>query len=723
MAIHPPATRVGPEVVTLGVCDGCTPSPLPPVRVFLGTEPAQHRAERVFFWSIASVRDPSRVYEIHLMKELAGFDRRRWTTGFTNYRFAIPHFAGGRGRAIYNDVDQIYLKDPAELFDLDLAGHGYLAVAPDDSSVMLLDCARMADLWTLDAAREGRKAELLARAADRFGLLDGGWNARDGEYRKGESGVLHFTTLHTQPWRPFPDRFVYQHNERGELWHEREREADRAGFEVFTRESPSAAAGPLVAGGARPRLEALPDGDVPWALDERFDEAGRRFEATVRSTPGRDVAWWSERFRRASARRPDVHWELRVVGAEGDPVEVRAGGRHPGPEPPKVWVLTDDRPGNSTQSLGLSDALGWPTEEKRLHPSPLAALSNRLLGASLLGVRRSRSDPLEPPWPDLVIAAGRRTAPVALWIREQSRGCTRLVQLGRKGGDAADLFDLSVVPGYAGLFPHPNRIETHAPLHRIDKEKLDAAAARWKERLDRAKAPRIALLVGGTSGEYRFDEATARRLGKGVMRMAREAGGSVFATTSRRTGAAQTRALLEELEGAQLIYTWSPDSGGGDENPYLGLLALADAFVITSESESMLAEATSLGRPVYIFPLPGRPIFRVMRFFRDLVSARARALPAGPRDTPRPQQGLEYACARAIDRGWVRPTRDLERFRASLIRSGVARRFGDPYAPSSGEPGCDREVVVSRVREMMGVPSPSSPLAFPASPARASEGR
>ncbi|TFG61325.1 MAG: hypothetical protein E4H32_07520, partial [Nitrospirales bacterium] len=86
-------------------------SPVPPktpVRIFVGTETAQARAERIFVWSIDVVRDPSRTYEIYLMKELNGFDRRRWLTGFTNYRFAIPELAGGSGRAIYNDVDQIY---------------------------------------------------------------------------------------------------------------------------------------------------------------------------------------------------------------------------------------------------------------------------------------------------------------------------------------------------------------------------------------------------------------------------------------------------------------------------------------------------------------------------------------------------------------------------------------------------------------------------------------
>ena len=34
-----------------------------------------------------------------------------WLTGFINYRFAFPYFASTQGRAIYNDVAQVYLDD------------------------------------------------------------------------------------------------------------------------------------------------------------------------------------------------------------------------------------------------------------------------------------------------------------------------------------------------------------------------------------------------------------------------------------------------------------------------------------------------------------------------------------------------------------------------------------------------------------------------------------
>ena len=238
-----PYYREHPDCVVLGVRPGAEPSAKPPVRIFLGTEEGQYRAERIFVWSVEQVRDPGRVYEIHLMNNVAGFDRRGWRTGFTCYRFAIPDFAGGSGKAIYNDVDQIYLADPALLFDLDLDGHGYLAIDARDTSVMLIDCAKMLPWWNRAAASApGAKGPLTSKPAETPGLwgeLEPHWNARDLEYHEGLTKCLHYTALHQQPWNPFPEVFSYHQNPLAYIWHDLERAADAAGFEVFTRDAPS----------------------------------------------------------------------------------------------------------------------------------------------------------------------------------------------------------------------------------------------------------------------------------------------------------------------------------------------------------------------------------------------------------------------------------------------------------------------------------------------------
>lgn len=713
-----------PMCVVLGVRDGATPSPKPPVRIFVGSQPAQYRAERVFFWSIEQVRNPGRVYEIYLMKDLVGFDRRGWLTGFTNYRFAIPHFAGGVGKVIYNDVDQIYLADPGELFDADLSGHGFLALSDRDTSVMLIDCARMASVWTLAAAQQERRKAMEEKARAIPGLwgpLDSRWHARDAEYDPGRSGLLHYTAIHLQPWQPTPRRYAYQRNPVAHVWFDLERSADAAGYLVFTADRPSSPYQALPAQLQQISVEALewlPDEDIPWVLDELFRHAEHAVFVTVPAASGvkmlsdgtqlqrrlRDHAWWLAHFQTASARHPEVHWRLvmHTRAAWGwKRTRTYEGGRclH---NPPVVWLLTDEHPGNTTQSLGLAHALGWPYEIKALRFTPLLHLHEGLLGAfgaTRLGLDKTRSATLAPPWPDLVIATGWRTEHIARWISKQSDGQTRLVQLGRKGGRVAELFDLVVSCTYFRLPPHPRRIEITAPITQVAAEQLEHAAERWRKVFEQTPRPRIALLVGGDSPLHSFDAATAQRLGEQVRAFAEAVGGAVFATTSRRTRSDAAKALRQGLGAVSHLHFWRPDQ---PDNPYLAYLALADVIIVTGESESMLAEAAATGKPVYIYPLPKRQPGRWEQV-KEWIVARSQRQQLNERGTVRPQKWLEYFCARLIERGIILPQQDLQVLHETLVRRGNARFFGEPLDTTNRPVVREIDDVVCRVRQLMGM--------------------
>lgn len=368
--------------------------------------------------------------------------------------------------------------------------------------------------------------------------------------------------------------------------------------------------------------------------------------------------------------------------------------------PPVVWVLADDRPGNTTQSVGLARALGWPYAAKELHFTSRARLLQRWLGAyaaTCIGLDKTRSAPLIPPWPDLVITAGWRPAPVARWIRKQSRGHTRVVQMGRKGGHVATLFDAVITPEHCCLPPHPRRVETVAPLTRITVEQLAQASERWQHLFENVPHPHVALLVGGSTGRYRLDTETAHRLGEEVRAFAQAAGGSVFATTSRRTGVEVTEALSRGLGASSYVHKWQP---GQQDNPYLAYLALTDVLVVTGESESMLAEAAASGKTVYIYPLPKRPRRPSLKGW---VITHAQARPVDNRGTGRLQQGVISLCAQLIARGVVLPWRDLTVLHQALIRSGTARPFGAPLKTGKCLPLQEIDEVARKVRTLLGV--------------------
>ena len=67
------------------------------------------------------------------------------------------------------------------------------------------------------------------------------------------------------------------------------------------------------------------------------------------------------------------------------------------------------------------------------------------------------------------------------------------------------------------------------------------------------------------------------------------------------------------------------------ENPYFGMLALADAIVVTMDSVSMVSEAVATHAPVLLAALPGRSR-RIEAFHQTLLAeGRCGGLPAGSR--------------------------------------------------------------------------------------------
>ncbi|CAA7611347.1 mitochondrial fission ELM1 family protein [Magnetospirillum sp. UT-4] len=292
---------------------------------------------------------------------------------------------------------------------------------------------------------------------------------------------------------------------------------------------------------------------------------------------------------------------------------------------PRVWVLADDRAGNVAQCLGVAEALGRPFAVKAVRYGRLGGLPNPLRGASLLGVTAETGAALAPPWPDLVIAAGRRTAPVARWIKRQCGA--RLVQVMDPGPGGRDEFDLICVPNHDGAPPRGANVMavTGAP-HRVTAARLAAEAEVWRPRFAHLPRPWLALVVGGATRKRPFPPEMAAELGRRAAALAE--GGSLLVTTSRRTGADSEEALLAVLPEPRFVHRW----GAGGDNPYFGFLALADAVVVTGDSVSMACEACAAPAPLYLFAPPGWAADKHARLHAELYAlGLARPLEEGTR--------------------------------------------------------------------------------------------
>jgi mitochondrial fission protein ELM1 len=250
------------------------------------------------------------------------------------------------------------------------------------------------------------------------------------------------------------------------------------------------------------------------------------------------------------------------------------------------------------QAAGLAEAMGLsPLVKRVLLKAPWRALSPHVMAFKRYAISR-RGDQIAPPWPDILIATGRPSILPSLYIKGQSGGRTFTVQLQ----DPVSLrhrFNRIVVPAHDRL-AGPNVLVMEGALHRITPERLAAETPRWEERFAGIPRPRVSVLLGGNNSRYRFGPGEVNELAAQLQAIS-EKGYGLLITGSRRTGEANIEALRRALAGRPAFI-----SDGSGDNPYFGMLAHADAFVVTCDSVNMISEACSTGKPVHVAILPAQ---------------------------------------------------------------------------------------------------------------------
>jgi mitochondrial fission protein ELM1 len=192
-------------------------------------------------------------------------------------------------------------------------------------------------------------------------------------------------------------------------------------------------------------------------------------------------------------------------------------------------------------------------------------------------------------------------------------------------------------------------IATCGSIHGVTPARLDAAARSFAPRIEGLPKPRIAVLLGGDSKAFSFPAEQGAALGAKLAALARERGGALLVTASRRTRPETLAALTDAIAGVP-HFIWD---GTGD-NPYFGFLALADAIVVTEDSVNMVSEAAATGKAVYVQSLPGH-------------------------------------------------SRRLARFHAAMRERGATRPFEGQLEDWSSIPPNDTEAVASAVRRALGL--------------------
>lgn len=249
-----------------------------------------------------------------------------------------------------------------------------------------------------------------------------------------------------------------------------------------------------------------------------------------------------------------------------------------------------------TQARGVAGAVAGTVVEKVIRLKPLWRRAPAGAPFLLSGIDAA-SDPLSPPWPDLIVSCGRRAGAIAAALKRKTGGKLVIVHVQDPQASPKP-FDL-VLAMHHDRVQGPNVLRLSTAMHDVTPQALAEAADVWEGRFAHLPRPYVGVILGGPNAKAPFGVDEAERLHADLSRLQRAIGGTALVVPSRRTPP-EVKAFFQRLaHDDPALWMWS---GEGD-NPYRGVLALADRLVVTADSVSMVSEALATPHPVEVFKL------------------------------------------------------------------------------------------------------------------------
>lgn len=261
-----------------------------------------------------------------------------------------------------------------------------------------------------------------------------------------------------------------------------------------------------------------------------------------------------------------------------------------------AWALLDSRIGNRNQVLGILNNLGFNFKKLEINYNKIACLPNFII--QILGGFSHIKNPKDisfTPYPTILIACGRRTAPLALNIYRNLPVKPFLVQLMYpRFTYNKKFFDMIIVPEHDStprlnnlykFIGTPNQLEMMVKKKKITKK---------------FGKPIILVLIGGDHGKYKINiKSVIVILEKVFANLDRKE--KVFISTSRRTSVKIIDYIQKNYSNRSEIYDIYHPNISSRKNPITEVMIQSKEIIVTGDSMSMVSEACSLSKPVRIF--------------------------------------------------------------------------------------------------------------------------
>ena len=258
------------------------------------------------------------------------------------------------------------------------------------------------------------------------------------------------------------------------------------------------------------------------------------------------------------------------------------------------------------QTLALAAIMDWDQSiafrDFVVAPHPLLRHLPRLgRWAPNLPLVQDQSSPIATisrinDYPSIIVTCGRRMAGISIALKTRAKRVgaeMTTIHLQDPRLDPA-CFDILIVPQHDRARGN-NVIVTKAALNKVNKSNIATSATIVPQQWQKATSPRVAVMIGGDNRRYKISHDMAKHMAQQLAAFASANNANLFLVPSRRCPDTVLRYLQTSLPSDHYIIATN-----GQPNPYPGILAIADAVIVTSDSVNMASEAASTGKPVLI---------------------------------------------------------------------------------------------------------------------------
>ncbi len=269
---------------------------------------------------------------------------------------------------------------------------------------------------------------------------------------------------------------------------------------------------------------------------------------------------------------------------------------------PKIWCLTDGSQGMISQTRGLAYELS--NDVKEIKTDIIFPWSNLQPGFLPFYGWIFKNKIPKDNFPDVVISCGRKSVYFSLYLK---RIFSRIVNIHIQNPKISSKnFSFIIAPNHDN-FTGDKIINSVGAIHHFKFHNLK------KNELEIKNEEIVSCMIGGENNHYFFRENEAADLCEKIIKLKEKNSNYKFLIiTSRRTN--ETIKNIIKIKIGSFAKIWL---GDGD-NPYEFAIYNSKFFIITSDSTSMISEASISGMPIYIYNLPlKRKSIRFIRFHEE----------------------------------------------------------------------------------------------------------